>query len=311
MISIIIPFYNEEKYLNRCLNSIINQTYKDLEIILIDDGSHDNSFNIAKEYEQKDNRIKVYKQDNEGLSCARNKGLDKSNGDYIVFIDANDEILTTMIEELYNLLIDNNCDISICSIKQIINNDYIDDDSQEIITIINDDSKYDMIQKDPVRSVVQWNKLFKRYIFDDLRFPIGRYHEDEFVIHRELYKANSIVYTSKKLYLYYRNPESITLNMDMSNRYDIVLAYKDRINFFKNINQLKYLNNTYCLLKLFVKISNVKSNNYNDSNNYLDKINMTMKEIDNDINLNFIDKTYNSIKVCWWYFIAYIKEKIR
>ena len=101
MISVIVPFYNEEKYLSRCLDSIINQSYKDLEIILIDDGSIDNSFNIAKSYQSKDSRIKIYKQNNEGLSSARNKGLDNCSGDYILFVDGNDEILTTMVEELY------------------------------------------------------------------------------------------------------------------------------------------------------------------------------------------------------------------
>ena len=309
MISVIVPFYNEEKYLNRCLDSIINQTYKDLEIILIDDGSNDGSFDIASKYESKDKRIKIFRQNNQGLSSARNKGLDNCNGEYILFVDANDEILPTMIEELYDLLIRNNCDISVCSIKQINSDNHTTQNNIETITIINNDDKYDMIQKDPVRSVVQWNKLFKRYIFDDLRFPKGRLHEDEFVIHKELYKAKSIAYTDRQLYLYYRNPESITLNMDMSNRYDIVSAYKDRIDFFKQINQLKYLNNTYCLLKLFVIITNIKKNNFNDSDNYLDKINMIMKQVDNDINMNFIDKIYSNIKVYWWYLMAYIKER--
>lgn len=309
MVSVIVPFYNEEKYLSRCLDSIINQTYKDLEIILIDDGSDDKSFDIASKYESIDKRITIYRQNNQGLSSARNKGLDNCNGEYILFVDANDEIVSTMIEELYDLLIKNNCDISICGIKQINGDNHTTQNNKETITVINNDEKYDMIQKDPVRSVVQWNKLFKRHIFDDLRFPIGRLHEDEFVIHKELYKARSIVYTDRQLYLYYRNPESITLNIDMSNRYDIVSAYKDRIDFFKQINQLKYLNNTYCLLKLFVIITNIRKNGFNDSDNYLDKINMIMKQVDNDINMNFIDKIYSNIRVYWWYLLAYIKER--
>ena len=166
-----------------------------------------------------------------------------------------------------------------------------------------------MIQKDPVRSVVQWNKLFKRYIFDDLRYPIGRLHEDEFIIHRQLSKAKSIIYTSKQLYIYHRNPESITLNMNMKNRYDIVLAYQDRINFFKEIKQDKYLNNTYCLLKLFVKLTNLKKDYYEDNDNYLAKINMISKEIDDDLNLSIINKIHSNIKVYWWYLLAYIKER--
>ena len=307
MISVIVPFYNEEKYLNRCLDSIINQTYNDLEILLIDDGSNDNSFNIAKEYESKDSRIKLYKQNNEGLSSARNKGLDNAQGEYILFVDGNDEIVNTMIYDLYNLLINTSCDIAICSIKEINDDNYLIDNKEEIINIIDNDDKYDMIQKDPIRSVVQWNKLFKKYIFDDIRFPVGKYHEDEYVIHKELFKANKIAYTNKQLYLYYRNPNSISLNPDMKKRYDIVLAYKDRIEFFKKKKLDKYLNNTYCLLKLFVKLTNIKKDNYVDDNNYLDKINNEFNNI--DINIKSINKIYSNIRVYYWYLLEAIKEK--
>ena len=307
MISVIVPFYNEEKYLNRCLDSIINQTYNDLEILLIDDGSNDNSFNIAKEYESKDSRIKLYKQNNEGLSSARNKGLDNAQGEYILFVDGNDEIVNTMIYDLYNLLINTNCDIAICSIKEINDDNHLIDNKEEIINIIDNDDKYDMIQKDPIRSVVQWNKLFKKYIFDDIRFPVGKYHEDEYVIHKELFKANKIAYTNKQLYLYYRNPNSISLNPDMKKRYDIVLAYKDRIEFFKKKKLDKYLNNTYCLLKLFVKLTNIKKDNYVDDNNYLDKINNEFNNI--DINIKSINKIYSNIRVYYWYLLEAIKEK--
>ena len=307
MISVIVPFYNEEKYLNRCLDSIINQTYNDLEILLIDDGSNDNSFNIAKEYESKDSRIKLYKQNNEGLSSARNKGLDNAQGEYILFVDGNDEIVNTMIYDLYNLLINTNCDIAICSIKEINDDNYVIDNKEEVINIIDNDDKYDMIQKDPIRSVVQWNKLFKKYIFDDIRFPVGKYHEDEYVIHKQLFKANKIAYTNKQLYLYYRNPNSISLNPDMKKRYDIVLAYKDRIEFFKKNKLDKYLNNTYCLLKLFVKLTNIKKDNYVDDNNYLDKINNEFNNI--DINIKSINKIYSNIRVYYWYLLEAIKEK--
>ena len=115
LISIIIPVYNVEQYLSRCIDSVINQTYKNLEIILIDDGSTDDSGEICDEYALKDNRIKVMHKQNGGVSSARNEGLDISKGNYIGFIDSDDFIEKDMYEFLYDLLTKNNCDISCCN----------------------------------------------------------------------------------------------------------------------------------------------------------------------------------------------------
>ena len=115
-ISIIVPVYNVEKYLKTCLDSIINQTYQNLEIILVDDGSTDNSGEICEEYRKTDSRIILIHKENEGLSMARNFGLDIASGDYISFVDSDDFIARNMMEALYNRLLETQSDMAICSI---------------------------------------------------------------------------------------------------------------------------------------------------------------------------------------------------
>ena len=116
-ISVIIPVYNTELYLRRCLESVINQTYTNLQIIIIDDGSTDNSLKICTEYAQNDNRLIVYSQNNSGVSAARNKGLDMATGDYIAFVDSDDFIENDMFAKLLNTMVNNEADIIVCGIK--------------------------------------------------------------------------------------------------------------------------------------------------------------------------------------------------
>jgi len=116
LVSIIVPIYQAEKYLHKCLDSIISQTYKNIEIILIVDGATDNSMNICEEYAEKDDRIVLKYQENAGVSITRNNGIDISNGEYIVFIDSDDYVEKNMIEELLTGVVENNCNIAICSL---------------------------------------------------------------------------------------------------------------------------------------------------------------------------------------------------
>ncbi|MBO5468256.1 MAG: glycosyltransferase [Lachnospiraceae bacterium] len=209
LISVIVPIYNVEKYLDVCLESIINQTYSNLEIILVDDGSTDNSLYICNEYAQKDKRIKVIHKKNGGLSSARNVGIDVAKGKYIGFVDGDDYIH----KELYRRLVDA-CQryrvaISIChavvfqdgkepiQTSGYIKNDYVTDDMKLIFS-----NTLNMSQ-----SVC--NKLFLRELFSNLIFPEGRVVEDGYILYDLLYKAKKVAYVAIGGYYYRRRPDSI------------------------------------------------------------------------------------------------------
>ena len=273
LISVIVPIYNAEMFLDKCISSILKQTYTNLEVILVDDGSKDSSLLMCENYKKKDSRIKLIHQDNMGLSAARNVGLDNMSGDYCVFVDADDEILETMIEELYNLLKEYDADISVCNYLNIYEGeDYVlKQPSTTKIDVYEDNSKYSQMFERYVVTVVQWNKLFKKYIFDDLRFPVGRYHEDEFVIHHELYRANRVVYTNRILYLYYRHKESITLNGSMRKRYDAISGIDDSVRFYTRHRMKTYRKKAINRL-LYIIDDALGSKQFNDYDEYYQKI---------------------------------------
>ena len=236
LISVIVPIYNVEKYLHQCLKSIVNQTYKNLEIILVDDGSPDNCPKICDEYSRKDKRIKVIHKENGGLSSARNAGLDVVTGEYISFIDSDDMIDEKFIETLYNLCKENNCDISECNLqrfeKEVVKK--ADNYDKKIYT------NYEMqrrlyIPEYFIRGIVVWNKLYKRYLYDDIRFPVGKINEDEFATYKVLYKCrSSICVTEEELYYYRINENSIMGQKFNPKRLDVLDAFEERKEFYKS-----------------------------------------------------------------------------
>ena len=284
LISVIVPCFNVEKYLGNCLDTIINQTYRNLEILVINDGSTDNTQKIIDEYVLKDNRIRAFYQENAGLSAARNKGLDNAKGQYYVFVDSDDDILPTMIEELYTILIDNEADISICDYYRIESEDSSFSDMQnetETINCVSDNSKYKYIYVYCVVTVVQWNKLFKKEIFDDIRFPVGMVHEDEFVIHRELYNADRIVYTDRKLYRYHVREQSITSVKDSIRMYHASLGICDRIDFFIEKKLYKYAFHTLKYLEVYITRCRTTDVGFDNFDYYLSKcLNLLVTKID-------------------------------
>lgn len=176
LISVIIPIYNVEKYLKKCIDSIINQTYKNLEIILVDDGSPDNCGKICDEYAKKDQRIRVIHKKNGGLSDARNAGIDIAKGKYIAFVDSDDYVEKEYIEIMYKELKKNNVKIVQCGINKISDNEEIIDNygylkdelinSQRIM-----EEKY---TKYPISNVVAWNKLYDIDLFKNIRYPVRK-----------------------------------------------------------------------------------------------------------------------------------------
>lgn len=238
-ISIIVPVYNVEKYLNRCLDSILNQIFTDFELILVDDGSTDNSGIICDEYKTKDNRIKVIHKENGGLSSARNAGLDIARGRYIGFVDSDDFISKDMYQILYNEAEKNKADMIMCEFKKVdknyeaINNNLYK--KSDIKLLKKDEILEDMYSDMYDIYVVSWNKLYDKELFLNLRFPLGKVNEDEFLAHELIYRSKKIIFANKILYYYVQRVNSIMSSSFNEKRLDILDAYINRINFSKRV----------------------------------------------------------------------------
>ncbi|MCH5279854.1 MAG: glycosyltransferase [Lachnospiraceae bacterium] len=248
-VSIIVPIYKVEPYIRRAVNSILQQTYRELEIILVDDGSPDNCGKICDEYQAKDKRIKVIHKENGGLSDARNAGLDIATGDYIAFVDSDDYVAPDFIEKLLDVIHKNQADVAICSFGITEALDYDDtifevdeagkkryeaDGSIEICTrreLLS--NLYDANHRDATYFIVVWNKLYKAGLWKDIRFPKGKIHEDEATTYRIYDMIEKGVFLHQPLYGYFSAPESITRGRFKLNRLDWLDALTDRIRFFE------------------------------------------------------------------------------
>lgn len=217
LISVIVPIYNVEKYLDRCVDSIINQTYKNLEIILVDDGSPDNCPKMCDDYAKIDNRIKVVHKENGGLSDARNVGMEVATGEYVSFIDSDDYISLDFYETLFQTMIDNDSDIVECSVVKFYENEKFDEYSDDL-KITNYDTLYaldGLINENPFKQHV-WNKLYKSNIVLDIPYAVGKLNEDEFWTYQIFGKAKKVTRINKTMYYYFQRGSSI-----MGNGYNI------------------------------------------------------------------------------------------
>ncbi|MGJ0706244.1 glycosyltransferase family 2 protein, partial [Enterococcus avium] len=178
-ISIIVPVYDVEKYLKKCVDSILNQTFKDFELILVDDGSPDNSGAICDQYAEKDSRVRVIHKENGGLSDARNAGIEVARGKYLGFVDSDDFVNEDMYKQLYTSIIENNADLSICGIFDLYEGKTPIKKTEKKL-LLNRNEAMIMIFHGNEISVHAYNKLYKKEIFESLRYPVGKYHEDSY-----------------------------------------------------------------------------------------------------------------------------------
>lgn len=204
LISVIVPIYNTGKYLNHCIQSILNQTYSNLELILVNDGSTDDSGKICDEWKLKDSRIKVIHQENKGLSEARNIGLDMASGEYIGFVDSDDYIHSRMYEVLYSEIQKNTADISICQeyafyedaepFEEIVKSDYriIPEDGEQFLYHFFDDYTAPL--------VCVWNKLYKRECIEGIKFRAGKRAEDCFFMVEVANQIQKVVWVKERMY---------------------------------------------------------------------------------------------------------------
>lgn len=209
LISIIVPIYKVEPYLRRCLDSIVNQTYTNLEIILIDDGSPDGCPQICDEYAAKDTRIVVIHKENGGLSDARNAGLDICKGDFISFIDSDDWVEKNYISTLQALFSDD-IDIAVGNFQQFSEDGRFFSPEKQAEGIFSSRELLDDIFSKTTPYKLAWGKLFRKKLFQTIRFPFGKVHEDEFTGYKPYCFSNSVACTNKVLYHYLRRPDSIT-----------------------------------------------------------------------------------------------------
>ncbi len=209
LISVIVPVYNVEKYVGRCLTSIINQSYTNLEIIVVNDGSTDNSLSVCEAYAAKDNRIKLITQENRGLSGARNTGLRHYTGEYVTFVDSDDWIHCNMVEYLYNLLIRHNCDMSLCGCLRVYEETILDKDMIEMNgSMYSSDEFMELFLK--ARYTACWSRLFRRDIISGLEFPEGLNCEDFIFMYEAIRRIkNGVGYVEIPLYYYYVRFDSI------------------------------------------------------------------------------------------------------
>lgn len=264
LISIIVPVYNVEEYLVACVHSLVNQTYQNIQIILVDDGSLDHSPELCDMLAREDDRISVIHQKNSGLSAARNVGIRMAKGLYIGFVDSDDSVLSTMYEKLYEAMAEKNADLVICDYQSVTPQGYeIEEYSPIKKEVLSAEEAYSRILGDDGywHYVTAVNKLYKRCIFDNLCFNEGRVHEDEFSIHHIFSKCNKIVTIPDKLYIYLRREHSITTNSINEKSLDAVYALHDRYLFFSKMNMKGYAHRvalTTCgiFLELLKKINN-------------------------------------------------------
>jgi glycosyltransferase involved in cell wall biosynthesis len=207
LISVIIPIYKVEEYLNDCVTSVINQTYTNLEIILVDDGSPDNCPQMCDDWAKKDSRIKVVHKKNGGLSDARNAGIEASAGEYIAFVDSDDYLKLDMFEKLYTAAKRADADIAACGILSC-------EGEKQTAWGCNDmvgtpEQIYALLYNDTAYPVAAWNKLYRRKCWKTLRFPVGKTCEDAFTTYQLIHNAARIVMIPEALYCYRIRPGSI------------------------------------------------------------------------------------------------------
>ncbi len=287
-ISVIVPVYNCERYIEKCIRSILTQTFKDLELILIDDGSCDSSGKICEDFKLKDKRVKVIHEKNSGVSIARNVGINIAKGKYIGFVDSDDYLSTDMYESLYENLKQNNADVAICGIMNCFLKESPDGKSKEERAlqsntkekgVLSGEEAFSEALKSQIFSVNPVNKLFAAKYLKEERFPANKTSEDAFLIPKILAKAERVVYDMEPKYYYVRHLGSITTSDFKESDWSVVEAYQEHLDVVKNefpdlLEEAKfryYWSYVYVLDKIIKSKSKVNARDYKRAINFIKK----------------------------------------
>ncbi|MBU5337314.1 glycosyltransferase [Intestinibacter bartlettii] len=309
IISVIVPIYKVEEYLERCINSILNQTYKNLEIILVNDGSPDKCPNICEEYAKKDDRIKVIHKQNGGLSDARNYGLNIAIGKYISFVDSDDYIEKNMYQDMINELRMKKADIVSCAINNVYSDRSVSSDIEERVYDTESALKDLILGKNLNQTV--WNKLYKKDVINGILFEKGKINEDDFWTYQVFANSKKIITLNKVLYNYIHRESSI-----MGQGY----SEKNLNGLEARYNQYKFIEKNYPKLNLIAKKSvffyaiflyqKLLISKHDINNSY-----MCIQEYLKEINFNDKERKQLTIKEKIWVFMGkksmYFTCKIR
>lgn len=242
-ISVIVPVYKVEQFLHRCVDSILLQSFYNFELILVNDGSPDNCGAMCDDYALQDNRIHVIHQENGGLSAARNTGIDyvlkHSSSHWLAFVDSDDWVHPDFLKVLYNTAKQTWCKMSACGFYLTAGQPIPEEEDSQVLAMSADDYYCGNVHEGATPAAC--NKLYHKSLFQSLRFPIGKLHEDEFTTYLTLYKAGKIGVTPAKLYAYYQNPDSITRSEWSPRRMDVLEAFEAQIRFAQEKNNSRLL----------------------------------------------------------------------
>lgn len=233
LISVVIPVYNTEQYVGRCIESVINQTYKNLEILLIDDGSTDGSNDICKDFSTEDDRIRLLVQGNQGLSGARNTGIAHARGKYIFLLDSDDYLEINALDILLDEMIATDSDIACCAARLVFEDGASEPYTREERFLLNkEEALFHCMFCDTVGSIA-WGKLYKANLFDNIKYPYGRRSEDEFVTYQLVEKAERVVYTGMYLYNYFQRKSGLVQSGETEKHLDFFDAWLERKVFLR------------------------------------------------------------------------------
>ncbi len=257
LISIIVPVYNVKDFLTECLESLTAQTYENLEIIIIDDGSTDGSSELCDKLKYKDKRIAVIHQKNGGLSAARNAGLKVAKGEYVAFVDSDDSVNPSFIKALFQAIKTNNSDISVCG---------YDDDLPKEKTLTGKEATINLLLAQENIDILAWNKLYKKTLFikNHISYPVDKIHEDNLTTYKLYSKSNKVSFVPESLYNYRKREGSITSENKKESHLEIrELAAREAIAYFADDSELKNAAEISLLLAKFAFLDNALNKRIN------------------------------------------------
>ncbi|MBR3177415.1 glycosyltransferase [Candidatus Saccharibacteria bacterium] len=265
LVSIIIPAYNIDEYLSACLDSALSQDFSNYEIVVIDDGSTDNTPKISDEYAKKYENVITIHQKNSGLSSARNTGIKRAKGEYVALIDGDDIIAPNFLARLYQAVTKTNSDIAICNFQEFSDTiPAVSAPSKISVESRNEAVKKLLIQQEN-RDIIACNKLYKKEIFKNIEFPVGQLHEDTLTTYKLLAAANRVANIDDALYFYRKREGSIMAEQDLKKRLEIKeRAANEAIAYFENNPELKLAAEVALLLSKFAYLDNIASGKIHD-----------------------------------------------
>lgn len=311
LITIVVPVYKVEQYLEKCINSIINQTYENLEIILVDDGSPDNCGKMCDEYAEKDTRIKVLHKKNGGLSDARNAGIEIAKGRYISFVDSDDYITEDYVEFLYNLLLDNEVKVSICSHTVIYDTGLTLEKATNEYNVIPAKTAIERILYDEGLDTSAWAKLYETALFKDIKYPKGKLFEDSATTCKILSLCDKVAIGSESKYFYLIRNNSITKTSFSHNKMDLITSTKDMGEYiiakYPELEKAVNRRIMYAYLSTLSQLANSKEKHIVEQKELLQYINKHKKEILSDkrlkkrdrLALNLLTFGFGFYKITW------------